>query len=52
MPANLALFEASGFRERFTDKGRYRSYLDAIPTRVITLDTPALIGLSGLVASL
>ena len=52
VPANLELFEASGFRERFTDKGRYRDYLDAIPTRVITLDTPALIGLSGLVASL
>lgn len=52
VPANLAVFEASGFRERFIDKGRYRAYLDAIPTRVITLDTPALVGLSGLVASL
>ena len=52
IPANLELFEASCFRERFIDKGRYRDYLDAIPTRVITLDTPALIGLSGLVATL
>jgi glucokinase len=52
VPANLELFEASRFRERFVDKGRYRDYLDAIPTRVITLDTPALVGLSGLVATL
>lgn len=51
VPTNLALFERSGFRERFLDKGRYRSYLDAIPTRVITVDTPALLGLSGLVAN-
>ncbi|MEO0615042.1 MAG: glucokinase [Pseudomonadota bacterium] len=50
--ANLELFERSGFRERFTDKGRYHDYLDAIPTRVITLDTPALVGLAGLVATL
>ena len=50
--ANFELFKASGFRERFVDKGRFRDYLEAIPTRVITLDTPALVGLAGLVATL
>ncbi len=50
--ANIELFAESGFRERFVDKGRFRDYLDAIPTRVITLDTPALVGLAGLVATL
>lgn len=37
---------SSGFRKRFTDKGRYRAYLEAIPTYLITADTPALIGLA------
>lgn len=50
LPANRALFEGSGFRQRFIDKGRYRDYLNAIPTRLITTDTPALIGLAGLAA--
>lgn len=52
VPSNLGLFERSGFRQRFTDKGRYREYLDAIPTRVITIDTPALVGLSGLLTGM
>lgn len=52
LPTNVELFRRSGFRQRFTDKGRYRDYLSAIPTRLITVDTPALIGLSGLVATL
>ncbi|MEM6817555.1 MAG: glucokinase [Pseudomonadota bacterium] len=52
IPANQALFEASSFRERFVDKGRYREYLDRIATRLITRDTPALLGLSGLAGSL
>ncbi|MFK8052106.1 MAG: glucokinase [Woeseiaceae bacterium] len=47
LPANQTLFLESAFRERFIDKGRYRGYLNAIPTRLITLDTPALVGLSG-----
>jgi glucokinase len=37
-------FEALSFRERFEAKGRLRSYLQAIPTRVITAETPALLG--------
>jgi glucokinase len=32
------------FRERFEDKGRFRAYLEAIPTWVITAKSPALLG--------
>lgn len=45
IPRLLKAFLASGFRERFESKGRYRSYLRAIPTYVITAPTPALTGL-------
>ncbi|MDZ7642927.1 MAG: glucokinase [Woeseiaceae bacterium] len=44
--ANRELFMASGFRERFVDKGRYRNYLQAIPTWLVTAPTPALFGLA------
>ncbi len=40
--------EASAFRTRFEDKGRFRDYLSPIPTRVITAETPALRGLAAL----
>jgi glucokinase len=37
--------DRSAFRERFVAKGRFRAYLDAIPTWLIVADTsPALIG--------
>jgi glucokinase len=36
--------EALPFRARFEAKGRFRNYLEAIPTWVITADTPALLG--------
>jgi glucokinase len=45
-PRYLAQFEASGFRARFEDKGRYRPYLADIPTWVITAEQPALRGLA------
>ena len=32
------------FREHFEDKGRFRAYLEAIPTWVITAEAPALVG--------
>lgn len=32
------------FRERFEDKGRFRAYLQPIPTKVIIADAPALLG--------
>ena len=38
--------DASSFRARFEDKGRFRDYLSAIPTSVIIAETPALHGLA------
>lgn len=32
------------FRERFEAKGRFRAYLEAIPTHIIVADAPALVG--------
>ncbi len=37
-------FDALPFRERFEDKGRFRGYLEKIPTLVITAPAPALHG--------
>ena len=37
-------FDALPFRERFEDKGRFRGYLQNIPTFVITAPAPALYG--------
>jgi glucokinase len=39
---------SSPFRTRFEDKGRYSGYLAAIPTRLITVEYPALLGLQRL----
>ena len=39
-------FERSSFRARFEHKGRFSSYLAAIPTFVILADYPALRGLA------
>ena len=39
----------STFRQRFTAKGRFKSYLNRIPVYVVTADQPALNGLSRLV---
>ena len=50
VPRYLAAFERSDFRERFEDKGRYRDYLSAIPTRVILAPHPAFTGLAALAA--
>lgn len=44
VPRLGARFAQLPFRERFVDKGRFRSYLEAIPTWVITADAPALLG--------
>ncbi len=46
IPNNLPLFLQSSFRERFEDKGRYRDYLAAIPSYVITDPAPGITGLS------
>jgi glucokinase len=39
-------FLGSRFRERFESKGRFRAYLAAIPTFVITAKEPAFLGLA------
>ncbi|MEM8983185.1 MAG: glucokinase [Pseudomonadota bacterium] len=43
---NAVLLSQSPFRQRFLAKGRYESYLDRVPTYLITADTPALFGLA------
>ncbi|WEF30749.1 glucokinase [Pseudoduganella chitinolytica] len=43
-------FDRSGFRARFEAKGRFRSYLAAIPTFVITAEYPAFLGVSAILA--
>lgn len=45
VPRVLDLLDRSEFRARFEDKGRYRDYLGAIPTYVITAALPAFRGL-------
>lgn len=45
VPRVVAALERSDFRERFIGKGRYRNYLDSIPTSVITTERPAFLGL-------
>jgi glucokinase len=40
------LFDGGRFRRRFTTKGRLAGYLDPMPTRLITLPQPALLGLA------
>ncbi|MBS0334265.1 MAG: glucokinase [Proteobacteria bacterium] len=42
----------SRFRERFEDKGRFRSYLAEVPTRIITNPYAALIGAAAQASSL
>lgn len=42
------LFNASGFRSRFEDKGRLRGYLARIPTWVVTEPYPALRGVAAM----
>lgn len=46
LPDLAAQLQASSFRERFVDKGRYRGYLQSIPTILVTKENPALMGLA------
>ena len=48
VPKFLDAFAESPFRERFEAKGRYRWYMERIPTYVITDPLPAFIGLKRL----
>lgn len=46
VPSLGAAFDETLFRQRFEQKGRFKDYLTAIPTWIITASTPALIGVS------
>lgn len=46
VPSLGAAFDRSVFRTRFEAKGRYRDYMAAIPTYVITATNPALRGVA------
>jgi glucokinase len=50
VPQLEGYFAASDFRRRFEDKGRFAAYLAAIPAYVVTRETPAFLGLAGLLA--
>jgi glucokinase len=52
VPDNIEQIKASTFRERFEEKNRYRAYMQAIPTYVITDPTPGLTGLMAYIAKL
>ena len=43
-------FDRALFRGRFEDKGRFRAYLERIPTLLITREYPALLGLSAMLS--
>ena len=45
------LFDRSGFRARFEDKGRFSDYLKAIPTYVITAEHATFMGASAILAA-
>ena len=50
VPRLGAFFNASNFRSRFEQKGRFGGYLSQIPTFIITEPYPAFIGISVLLA--
>jgi glucokinase len=50
VPAIVDVAQASGFRERFENKNRYRDYMRAIPTWIITDPYPGLTGLQAWIA--
>jgi glucokinase len=41
-------FAASGFRARFESKGRFRDFMERIPTHLILQESPALLGLANI----
>ena len=50
LPKLGQMFLDSPFRERFEAKGRFRSYLETIPTFVVTHPLPAFLGCAALLA--
>lgn len=51
-PRIIDILQASAFRARFEDKGRFRDYLAAVPTRVIVRPHAALLGAARAAATL
>ncbi|KAB7628185.1 glucokinase [Alkalilimnicola sp. S0819] len=52
LPPLREALQRSGFRERFIAKGRFREYLDPLPTWLITHPHPAELGLAALLDGL
>jgi glucokinase len=52
LPAVANFFEQSDFRARFEAKGRFESYMQAIPTRLIVNDNAGLMGAATLAHSM
>ncbi|WP_295992755.1 glucokinase [Rugamonas sp.] len=50
VPKLGARFDASGFRRRFEQKGRFSDYLAQVPTFVVTADYPAFVGVSAILS--
>lgn len=50
LPRLGELFDRAAFRERFVDKGRFRTYLEAIPVRLMRVPNAALLGLAATLA--
>jgi len=48
IPATLEVFDHSAFRERFEAKGRFQSYMEQTPTRIVAHPYAALIGAAAL----
>ena len=48
-PRYIEEIKSSNFRERFVSKGRFRSYLEAIPTSVIVAAQPGLLGAAAII---
>jgi glucokinase len=51
VPRLGATFDASGFRARFEDKGRFSDYVKAIPTYVITAEHSTFMGASAILSA-
>src|SRR6266436_4422871 len=51
VPRILKYLAASEFRQRFEQKGRFRAYLEAIPSQVIVHPAATFLGLQSLLAS-
>jgi len=50
VPRLVERFARSPFRRRFEQKGRFETYLAAVPTYVITADYPAFLGVSAILS--